>query len=119
LLKEDAEEEEGGLKELLPHRRRDRRFGGDILKFRSNAMNCAVHLRTGPDDGPIREIGLYCRLSDSETGAKMNEFAGLLTIALKRGATLEECAEVIERDDNQKPRTVFGEALEALSARKG
>ncbi len=82
-------------------------------------MNCAVHLRTGPDDGPIKEIGFYCRLSDSETGAKMTEFAKIVSLALKHGATLDECAEVIERDDSGAPRTVFGEALDALSARKG
>lgn len=131
MLKEDAEEEEGGLKELLPDRRPIgyvRRLIGRILRCRlpngrggfnvtlfSRHLGKEISLTVNDyENGEQGEVFVHGLPDGSRAHHSLVEFCTLLSIALQYGMPVEEFAGNLQRERNGEVLTIQGEIIEAL-----
>jgi hypothetical protein len=97
----------------LPKRRENRSF---VLQM-SDRFNYTITLGyDGVCDGQPHEVFVDCNKLTTDMDTAGRDLAVVLSIALQHGATIEELAKSITRDEDGNPCGIAGAILDAIPA---
>lgn len=99
------------MREALPTRR-----AADTLTFKSEVLGgTSIHCTVGQyPDGRPGEIFIHGAKTGSHADGLMREWAKAASLAMQRGASIEDFAAIAERNPSGKPNTAIGEALDQI-----